>query len=307
MRANQVAAVVLALVALTAMPVAGVAGASVAQNDTDDGETDGTDGGNESDVAPGERLSGVVGAQSAELGGEVQERAFGLRLANASTNESAADVVAEQATEIQQRLDGLDQRLNDLREQREAGEITRGEFAARAAEIEAERASLERVANHTAAAAGELPADLLEERGVNASAIDQLAQRASELGGQEIRDVARGIAGENVGQFAAQERGEHEPGEVPGVGDVTDSDEAGPPSADDRGPDGNETDRGDGQPGDSDQQGADGSDAGQEPRESDADEASGDATDGQSTDDSDQTAGNETTDDDAGAEDGGAP
>lgn len=151
-------------------------------------------------VQPGEQMMGVVGAHEAELNSEVQERAFGLSIAQAATADSQAEIVADRLMTNAERLDELEQRLEELRDQRDAGEISEGKFQAQAAQIEAERRSVERLTNQTATVAEGLPAELLEEKGVNASAIMELKERASELGGQEVRDIARSIAGQQVGE-----------------------------------------------------------------------------------------------------------
>ena len=184
-------------------------------------------------IQPGEQLAGVVGAQGAEFDGALQERTLGIKLAQAQTDEAAADVVAGQLTDVEDRLNGLEQRLAALEAQREAGEITQGQFAAEAAQIEAERQALERLTNQTATAAGELPADLLEERGINVEAINTLAENASELGGEEVREIAQSIAGENVGQSPAGGPGGNASDTVP-AGNATDPEGAGPPDDDEQ-------------------------------------------------------------------------
>jgi hypothetical protein len=51
------------------------------------------------------------------------------------------------------------------------------------------------MATETDNASRGLPADLLESKGINATAIQTLKERAGELGGPQVAAIARGIAG----------------------------------------------------------------------------------------------------------------
>ena len=183
------------VVAAVAVPVAGMAavGEPVPATDESVAQTD-TNSSNAT-VAPGERLSGVVGVQKAEVEGEVNRRAFGLQIANASTNASKASVVAGQFDNIQQRLAALEQRKANLTEARQNGSISEGKYRAQVAELSARLDAARNLANETGEESKGLPADLLEARGVNATAIQTLQQRASELGGGEVAEIAREIGG----------------------------------------------------------------------------------------------------------------
>ena len=183
------------VVAAVAVPVAGMAavGEPVPAADDTVAQTD-TNSSNAT-VAPGERLSGVVGVQKAEVEGEVNRRAFGLQIANASTNASKASVIAGQFENIQQRLAALEQRKANLTEARQNGSISEGKYRAQVAELSARLDAARNLANETGEESAGLPADLLEARGVNATAIQTLQQRASELGGGEVAEIAREIGG----------------------------------------------------------------------------------------------------------------
>ncbi len=151
-------------------------------------------------VSPGERLSGVLGAQEAELDGTLQERTFEQGLQRAGENQTQqAAAVARQTGYIEQRLRELDQRVQALEQQRSNETISEGAYQARMTRVEAERASVERIANTTNETATGLPAERLRDQGVNATRIMQLQQRASELTGPEVAAIARGIAGTPVG------------------------------------------------------------------------------------------------------------
>lgn len=148
------------------------------------------------DIAPGEQLAGVVGVQEAELDGELDERTFGVRIANAASDDARADVVAEQLGDVEGRLGDLDQREAAIEERRADGEMTEGQYAAEMARIAAETRTAERLVNASEEEASDLPAELLEERGVTAEAITTLQDRANELGGPEVATIARSIAGD---------------------------------------------------------------------------------------------------------------
>lgn len=151
------------------------------------------------DPAPGEQLAGVVEVQDAELDGELDQRAFGIAVATAANDSAKANVVADQMTDVEERLDELDQRKADLDEQREAGEISHGRYAAETAQLATEVDTAEQLLNASEQETDGLPAELLKERGVNASAIGTLQERADELNGPEVADIARSIAGNSSG------------------------------------------------------------------------------------------------------------
>ncbi|PSP20123.1 hypothetical protein BRC62_00580 [Halobacteriales archaeon QH_10_67_13] len=278
MRATPIGVLVV-LVAV--LPALGIAGASL-----DTGTAQQTEVTNGS-LSPGERLAGVVSVQQAELDGELAERSFGLQLAAASSNTTRTDILATQFNDTEQRLAALEERLKGLTDRREAGEIGPGRYAAETARIEAERRSLQRLANYTARAAAELPAGVRKQRGVNVTAIRALSERASELGGQEVSEIARSIAGPRTGQSIAEQRGGGPPPGVPGGAPGNDSRPGGPP---DGAP--GEDEETDGPPGDTP-----GGDAG-------AGGETGDADRSDSADSPEQSNGGNRTDPEGGSGDG---
>jgi ferritin-like metal-binding protein YciE len=196
-------AIVLVVSALAAFPVAGLAAQTTESTATPT---------ENATVTPGEQLSGVVGVQDAELEGEVQSRAYGSRIANASGNDSRAAVVAEQLGDIEQHLTELEQRGQALDEARENGSMSEGQYRARIARLAAETQTVERLANQSNATVQDLPAKSLEAKGLNATAIKTLSERASELGGPEVAEIARSIAGENVGNGLPMQAEDRRPG-----------------------------------------------------------------------------------------------
>jgi len=161
-----------------------------------------TEQADENATPPGAQLAGVVSVQEAELDGEVQSRTFGIRVAQANTDDAKAAVVADQLNDSEERLSELQQRKQALEQARQNGSMSEGEYRAKAAQLHAETKNVQRLANETNETASQLPAEALEKRGINAAAIKTLSQRASELSGPEVAAIAQGIAGPNVGQRA---------------------------------------------------------------------------------------------------------
>jgi len=230
---------IMLVAALAAMPL----GAAAALADgSEDSSNDNADASENNSVEPGEQLTGVVGVQDAEIDGEVSDRTFGIKIANAQSDAAKADIVGDRLAEIEERLDEHEAELEELEEARENGEISEGEYRSEIAKVTAENANTERAAEQAGETAGELPEDVLEERGINVEAIQELQEQASELGGPETAELAQSIAGENVGNGVA---GDFEPGapdETPGD-DTTDAsdDDA---DDEDRGAGNNSDDRG---------------------------------------------------------------
>lgn len=214
----------LVVAAMLAVPIVGAAttGGDVVAQTNETNNTDGT-------VSPGERLSGVIGVQEAELEGEVDRRAFGLKVARAASDDARAQIVKEQLGDLEQRLKNLSERKEALKQARANGSISQGEYAAKVSELVARGQTVSTLANETNETASGLPAEVLEANGVNVSAIQQLKTNASELTGPEVAQIARSIAGPNVGEA---------PGEIP----VGGPEDAGPDG--DRGQAGNATDGG---------------------------------------------------------------
>ena len=217
---NRTTVIVMAaalVVALAAMPL-GAASAFTGVQDGDE-DVDEVD-----EVQPGERLNGVVGVQQAEVDGEVTERTYGVKIAQAQTDEAKADVVNGTIEDVEDRLVDLEDRLAELEEAREDGEITEGQYNAEVAKVVAEKRTAERLAD---GANGTVAEHNLEELGVDVEAIGELRERADELGGPEVAEIAQSIAGENVGQSIAEDRQPGAPVEVPGDrGNGADRDEA---------------------------------------------------------------------------------
>jgi len=179
-----------------------------------------------------------VGAEQAAVEGEVTVRVFGQRVAAANSPAAKARLVGTQTDGLQARLDELDAEQAELEQAHENGTLSNGQYRARLAKLYAEQRALQRLANRTERAARDLPEGTLQEQGVNVSAIRTLQSDARNLTGPEVAEVARGVAGRNVGRpagagppdFDNETRGPPGNGASPG--------EEGPPgrSGDDRPP-----------------------------------------------------------------------
>ena len=165
------------------------------KNETSDNGTD-----------PGAQLAGVVGVSEAELDGELQSRTFGIKIANAASDGAKAGVVADQLNDSEERIEELQERKETLQEARKNGSIGEGEYRARIARLHAETRNVQRLTNGANETASVLPAETLEERGINATRITMLSERANELSGPEVAEIARGIAGQNAGGEARPEQ-----------------------------------------------------------------------------------------------------
>lgn len=211
---------------LVGLLVAGLVAAVPLGAAADEDETD-------DETLPGERLAGVVGTQEAELDGELAARSFGIAVANAETDEERADVIADRLAENEQRLGELEERHETLRADRDAGEMREGAYRAQVTIAVAETGAVNRTTNQAAVAADGLPDDLREERGIDSEAIRTLQQGAADLTGPEVADIARGIAGDDVGDAVA-------PVDRPDRDQRGGNGDRGGASADDETPDGDE-------------------------------------------------------------------
>lgn len=198
MRRRWTVLVVVLAVAGGVLPVVGVQAAAPTPG-TESGSTWGqtvtADAENSSETAPGTRLAGSVGAQGAELGGELETRSFEHQVNRSNSNASKAQVVARQANQSQSRLVTLRTQLRELEAAREDGRISEAEYRVRAAQLSARVTALERVTNRTTETARALPAETLRRNGVNVTALETLRAEAGRLTGPEVAAIARSIAG----------------------------------------------------------------------------------------------------------------
>jgi len=188
-----VLALVLVVSTLAAVPVMG-------QQDTQAAETESN---GTATAAPGASFAGAVGVQGAELNGDVQTRAYGVALDRANSSEARAAIVAERLNSTDDRLAELEARQQALDRARGNGSTGDAVYRARVAELYAEGQTVQRVLDRSNATVRGLPAEARAAHGLDASAVQPLSQRASELTGPETAAIARDIAGRSAGQSVA--------------------------------------------------------------------------------------------------------
>jgi len=149
----------------------------------------------ENATAPGAQLAGVVGVQQAEVDGDLDNRTFGLRVANADSDAERAAIIAERQNNTRAQLASQTDRLAELREARANGTISNAEYRARVATVAAQAADTERDADQLNRTARKLPDAVRERANINVSAIEQLRTNARALGGPETAAIARSIGG----------------------------------------------------------------------------------------------------------------
>ncbi|WP_226039664.1 hypothetical protein [Natrinema sp. DC36] len=211
---NRTISITLAAILVVAMVAVPLAAASVSSSANGQATSD-SEAGNES-IKPGEQFAAAVGVQNAEIEGDVSERAFGVRIANAETNATKAAVVAAQFNETEARLTELEGRLEERNESREAGDISEGRYRAEVATIVVEMRSLERRAATAETAATGLPEAVLAPHGIDVDSIRTLRDRAGDLGGPETAEIAGSIAGDDGERSLGPDRDPSSPIDVGG-------------------------------------------------------------------------------------------
>jgi len=201
-------------------------------------------------VPPGAQLSGVVAVGEAELDGDIEERAYGIRVARANSSNAKAAVVADQFDATSERIADLEERRQRLDEARENGTLSEGVYRARIAALHAESGTAERMVDRTNETASELPAETLAANGVNVTALRTLSDRAANLTGPETAAIARSVAGEGVGQPARSDAAQNRTSAGPEGGDAagtqarSGSTDDTPPTPDGQQPDGGDSSAG---------------------------------------------------------------
>jgi hypothetical protein len=154
---------------------------------------------NETETLPGEQFTGVVGAQEAELDGELETRAFGIAVANADSDAERAELIAERFDRNDEQLAEIEARHQTLREQRDAGTISEGTYRAKLTIAVAEASATNQTTNAAADEAADLPENVRSDYDIDDERVRALRNDAAELTGPEVADIAREIAGSNVG------------------------------------------------------------------------------------------------------------
>ncbi|MFW5924055.1 MAG: DUF7096 domain-containing protein [archaeon] len=157
---------------------------------------------NDSDasVAAGAKMAGIIGAQKAEHESTVQSGAFEKAIERAGSNESRAAIVANSTERTQDRLQELENESERLEAQYENETLPESAYYAKLTVLTARTSALERQANQTSTRARTLPAPALEARGISASEVQAVEKRAKNVTNPRAADVAKRVAGPEVGQ-----------------------------------------------------------------------------------------------------------
>ncbi|SIS10892.1 hypothetical protein [Natronorubrum thiooxidans] len=217
-RTTSITLTAILVVATVAVPLAAASAVPSSSVQSESGA------GNES-IAPGERFAAAVGVQNAEINGDVSERTFEVRIANAASDEAKAAVVADQFDASEARQTALEDRLAGLNESRNTGELGEGRYQAEVAPIVAEMRTVERQAAAAETVAMELPEDALDDQDVDVEAIRALRDRAGERGGPETAAIARSITGDDIDRSTTDDRTPADSTARPGEGQADDRDD----------------------------------------------------------------------------------
>ena len=141
---------------------------------------------NRTQLAPGERLAGVIGSQRERIGSALNDRWFDARLANATTARQRADIVAAEVERIAGNVSTLERCLGVNRSRRTTDVDGRAAgLGGRAVDLDPARRealgnrtrSLHRRLNETQVEAGRLAASLRERHRIDAERLAALERR----------------------------------------------------------------------------------------------------------------------------------
>ncbi|WP_363466306.1 hypothetical protein [Halogeometricum borinquense] len=164
-------------------------------------------------LSPGAQLAGVLAVQRTEIDGEIDTRSFEKQVASARSNESKAKVVSQQVNQTQERLESLQTQLEELKDERREGNLSQGRYRSQAAHLAAEIRSLQRLLDKSQEAADGLPPEARQATGLDEKRFDRLRNDTENLSRSEVSEVAREVAGENVGNGFARGPPIDRPGE----------------------------------------------------------------------------------------------
>ncbi|QSG05355.1 putative component of type IV pili like system [Halapricum desulfuricans] len=184
-------ALVLAVAALFVTPAAALSLSGPSQSAPQTTVSDST--------APGAQLAGVVAVGQTEIDGAIDGRAFSQAIAAAESNESKAAVVAERLPAMTDRLEDLRQQREALRTAHENGTLDRDTYRAKTAALASRIQQLEHRLDQSRSVASGLPERARAAAGLDVGEIDRLREQAGEMRGGDVAEIARVIAGPGVG------------------------------------------------------------------------------------------------------------
>ncbi len=166
-------------------------------------------GGDDVEMTSGEEMSVLASAQEAQVRHDVEDRAWIQEMEDdEATFEHRVDALRE-------KLDRVEERKAEIAERVESGEISERRAAALRAHVEARAVATNRSVQATRTHA--------RERGVNATELDELRQRASGMTGQEVRRVAGNVAADRGDVGRPEDVGPPEPDDTRRTGPPADT------------------------------------------------------------------------------------
>ena len=191
MRALAVTTAAVLIVAGLAFPAAGSLGGLAPNDQSPAGDARPADrpldspahsaNGTASNATAGSRLSGAFATQPADLGGELETRAVTVRLARANTTTERVAELAALRSATETRLKRLERRRQRLHRALANGSLTPGEYAHRVADLRADVAVTETVADRGARAAGTLPESVATEYEVDPASFRTLQHHSQNV------------------------------------------------------------------------------------------------------------------------------
>lgn len=130
---------------------------------------------------PGEQLADAIGDQREEIGGTPDDRRFDARLANATSNESRAEIVADEVDRVEDRLAALERCLTDYQSDAETDDAVDASDRSAVDALREQARALHRRLNETERAAERLPVTLREANDVEEERFEELERRIVEL------------------------------------------------------------------------------------------------------------------------------
>lgn len=172
-----------------------------------DEENNTTDTNESEPMPPGMKLSGVIASQGAQITGQLEQTAFNISFTSANSEDAKVQTVASKSKEVRNQINEIKQEKATLKQEYKNGNISRAEYVTRMSTLSAQIENTKDMAASVETKAQSLPAGKLEQNGVNATAILQLKEDASNLSGAEVSEIARSIAGEKRPDHAGPDKG----------------------------------------------------------------------------------------------------
>jgi hypothetical protein len=178
-------AVMLVLTAGLAVPATASQSTTAPIENATVGSTSSSSGG----PSAGAFLSGALSNQRSQIEGSIAVRTLEVRLERANTAADTAAILAEYHDSTKTKLDALEQRRNRLREAREAGRLSQGQYRHELAEISAQAQSAKAVSERGSALAPTLPKPAKRAGGLGDTQFTELQTAADDLRNDVDRDA----------------------------------------------------------------------------------------------------------------------